>query len=154
MVDSNTIEVRPDSLAALRRAVLQTLKLVPAPHTPLLLDRLPLGEGNALTSQFAHRGIVLSFPSTTRRNDDRGRELVRVDEEVRLTGLFRIGPKDQDASLDAAWAWEEVVAETIRRAYSLQPYHPQYKACVRAPAQASAEWWVFTMTFTFTREIR
>lgn len=154
MVADNAIATAPDSLPALRRTVLQVLSTIPAPHTPVVMDRLPVDDGGQLTQQAAHKGVVLSFPASTARDDDRARDLVRVNEELRITGMWRIKPKDQGTSLDDAWAWEEIVASTIRNAALLRRFAPLYRGSVRATAANSNEWWVFTMTFQLTREIR
>ena len=71
MVADNAIDIHPDSLAALHEAVVTVLTGIVAPNTPTLMDRLPVGEGGALTQQFAHKGLVLSFPATT--TDEIGR---------------------------------------------------------------------------------
>ena len=153
MVADNAIDIHPDSLAALHETVSDVLTGIIAPNTPTLMDRLPVGEGGALTQQFAHKGIIFSFPSTT-ADVARNRDLVRVAEELRITGLWRIKPKDQTATLRQALTWEEIIAETIRSAPLLRRFNPTYQGSRRAPVTASQEWWTFTLTFQLTREIR
>lgn len=61
MVADNAIDIHPDSLAALHETVSDVLTGIVAPNTPTLMDRLPVGEGGALTQQFAHKGVIFSF---------------------------------------------------------------------------------------------
>lgn len=153
MVADNAIDISPDSLAALHETVTEVLSGITAPNTPKLMDRLPVGEGGALTQQFAHKGLIFSFPATT-TDLARNRDLVRVAEELRITGLWQIKPKDQTTSLRSALAWEELIAATVRNAPLLRRFNPTYQGSSRAPATASQEWWTFTLTFQLTREIR
>ena len=153
MIADNAVEVQPDRLSSILREVTDILTNLPAPNTPKIMDRLPVGEGAALTQQFAHKGIVLSLPSSI-SDEGRGRDLVRVAEELRITGLWRIKPKDQTADLYAGLDWEEQIAATIRNAPTLRRFNPTYRGSNRAPSQVSQEWWIFTLTFQLDREIR
>jgi hypothetical protein len=118
-----------------------------------ILSRLPIDpqDGVPMPGQYQHRGIVVEIPEEDNAGVTRG----RTDEAMRLTVvlhmMYRINPADQLASTYSAWGWEEAVRGQIRRAPLLYQYYPRYVGTRRATSRASAEWWIATVTFTFTR---
>ena len=49
MIADNAVEIQPDRLSSILREVSAILTNLPAPNTPTIMDRLPVGEGAALT---------------------------------------------------------------------------------------------------------
>lgn len=118
-----------------------------------ILDRLPVDpeDGTPLAEQYAHRGVVVTFPAEDNANDTRGRETEGMRITAVLHLLYRVTPDAQRDSTYGAWRWEEALRRRIQQSPLLHTYRPRYVGTRRGASRASAEWLTAAVTFTLYR---
>ena len=99
----------------------------------------------------AHYSVFVRRESTDNLDLYRDQDVARVEDEIAVDLTYRISPKNQRTSRDAALAKEGSIINRLTVASTaLASYHPRYIST--QTDTPSGEWQTVTITFALTRD--
>ena len=109
------------------------------------------GRQGGTSATRAHHGVFVRRESTDNLDLYRDQDIARVEDEIAVDLTYRVGPKDQRTSRDAALAVEQLIINRLTEASTaLASYHPRYIGSqIGTP---SGEWQTVSITFALTRD--
>ena len=135
------------------RTITQALGAVEAAlvAAPSLGVTLIDGREGITSATRAHHGVFVRRESTDNLDLYRDQDIARVEDEIAVDLTYRVSPKDQRTSRDAALAVEEAIINRLTEASTaLASYHPRYIGSqIGTP---SGEWQTVSITFALTRD--
>ena len=135
------------------RTIAQALGVIEAAlvAAPSLGVALVDGRQGVTSATRAHYGVAVRRESTRNLDLYRDQDFARVEDEVAVDLTYRVSPKDQRTSRDAALAVEQGIVNRLTEASAaLALYHPRYVSSEMATP--SGEWQTITITFALTRD--
>ena len=119
--------------------------------SPSLGVSLVDGRQGITSATRAHYGVFVRRESTDNLDLYRDQDVARVEDEIAVDLTYRISPKDQRTSRDAALAIEgNIVNRLTIASTALASYHPRYVGT--QTDTPSGEWQTVTITFALTRD--
>ena len=135
------------------RTITQALGAVEAAlvAAPSLGVSLIDGREGITSATRAHHGVFVRRESTDNLDLYRDQDIARVEDEITVDLTYRVTPKNQRTSRDAALAVEEAIINRLTEASTaLASYHPRYIGSqIGTP---SGEWQTVSITFALTRD--
>ena len=135
------------------RTIAQALGVIEAAlvAAPSLGVTLVDGRQGVTSATRAHYGVTVRREATRNLDLYRDQDFARVEDEVAVDLTYRVSPKDQRTSRDAALSVEQDIVNRLTEASAaLALYHPRYVGS--EAATPSGEWQTITITFALTRD--
>ena len=135
------------------RTIAQALGVIEAAlvAAPSLGVTLVDGRQGVTSATRAHYGVTVRRASTRNLDLYRDQDFARVEDEVAVDMTYRVSPKDQRTSRNAALAVEQGIVNRLTEASAaLALYHPRYVGSDMTTP--SGEWQTITITFALTRD--